>query len=833
MELTNLLSKDAQTAIVKWKKWLKRLSDPLGRAIEPTVQNMKEMMTPVVEDIKTGMTEISKPIVEPIKKSIQKADKIWKINTFLSEKGITVDTIRQLAEADGTDPNEAFEFFKKNGIKIEWMDEIVAKEQEAKAQEIPQWEDLWFLGGTKEFSKGVFRAGEQIPSIIWSGLWFAGKAIWTWLDYITPWLGQGAKDLWQNLQDIWNEITYAGMTGGGSTPLTQKQIDMRKIWGQMALTAPIGWSYIARSKWLGSLAMRSGVVWAWFWWATPIMNKGNEATLSDIWQGAVLGWVWWAIAWPVISKVIAPAIGGIVSKTGKYWKALMKGWIQWAGRSISSDIQAMKEWIKTPIVQTTTRDIPRTVIRRDLGFTPTQRKNIERITGKDEATYLLEKWLAWKWKEELAEIFMRQSDDMYHEITKQLEWVESRVQSPVAKEALMDILDQLQDGWKIERAYAKDIEWIKAMLARDDFSLSDLNNIRRAYDKVNQWMFTVSGKARSGIENDIDVKVRQDLSDQLQKEALKYGIDVRWMNTELRVWIEMKDALLSRLSQEEKNNFIGLQDLWVSAILSGWNPVTALATIWAKKYAEKVAPSLAQKAFNLNKAPNVPRTVSRGNTITARNKSSRLGLANNTRDNVVRNGVEKKQPIIPTEESNIPGSRKTTVEVPSNPNLTKKKTWIQKKKGIVTPEKSENTPIKEKKGITAKTGENEEKTGLKPKQMETNITRNEKIEKWFSDSAKARWDKWEFTSTERWNAIKYLKSNYKGKEYTIDWKKYKVDAIDNRNEQVRLIDNEWNVIRVKTNKLPETKVTDKDIFDYYNQREQKGYKTVTKPLIKK
>lgn len=103
-------------------------------------------------------------------------------------------------------------------------------------------------------------------------------------------------------------------------------------------------------------------------------------------------------------------------------------------------------------------------------------------------------------------------------------------------------------------------------------------------------MFTVQGKARSGLENAIDVKVRQELSSQLQKEAKKYGVDVKAMNTELRAGLEMKDALLRRLSQEERNNFIGLQDLGVSAILSGGDPVSAVATIAAKKYAEKIAP---------------------------------------------------------------------------------------------------------------------------------------------------------------------------------------------------------------------------------------------------
>jgi hypothetical protein len=35
---------------------------------------------------------------------------------------------------------------------------------------------------------------------------------------------------------------------------------------------------------------------------------------------------------------------------------------------------------------------------------------------------------------------------MYNGITKNLSKVDAKVQSPIAKEALLDILDQLQDG---------------------------------------------------------------------------------------------------------------------------------------------------------------------------------------------------------------------------------------------------------------------------------------------------------------------------------------------------------------------------------------------------
>lgn len=92
-----------------------------------------------------------------------------------------------------------------------------------------------------------------------------------------------------------------------------------------------------------------------------------------------------------------------------------------------------------------------------------------------------------------------------------------------------------------------------------------------------------------------------------------------------------------------------------------------MATIAAKKYAEKVAPGLAQKAYNLNKAPNVTRTVSRGNTITPRNKPSGLGLASNPSNSVVSDVVIPKvttKPIkVPKKTVNAPIVEKTATEV--------------------------------------------------------------------------------------------------------------------------------------------------------------------------
>lgn len=86
---------------------------------------------------------------------------------------------------------------------------------------------------------------------------------------------------------------------------------------------------------------------------------------------------------------------------------------------------------------------------------------------------------------------MKQSDDMYNGITEKLSKIEKPVQSPVAKEALQDIMEQLESSPKIARAYADDISAVKDMLSRDQYTLTELNNIRRAYDKVNTGMYTV------------------------------------------------------------------------------------------------------------------------------------------------------------------------------------------------------------------------------------------------------------------------------------------------------------------------------------------------------
>ena len=178
-----------------------------------------------------------------------------------------------------------------------------------------------------------------------------------------------------------------------------------------------------------------------------------------------------------------------------------------------------------------------------------------------------------------------------------------------------------------------------------------------------------------------------------------------------------------------------------------------------------------------------------------------------------------KIPLTPTEQDKAIIKQSKPTNITKNGNLDN---------SVSTSTNNRTKSIK--KPVSKPLIKNESKVNKPTKVDESQVAKNQRLQESFAKSAKTRWDKWDFTMKEIQEANKYLKSNYKGKEYTIDWKKYKVDAIDNRNEQVRLIDSEWNIIRVKNNRLPEMKVSKENILNFYKWRVQEWYKS--KKIIK-
>lgn len=77
---------------------------------------------------------------------------------------------------------------------------------------------------------------------------------------------------------------------------------------------------------------------------------------------------------------------------------------------------------------------------------------------------------------------------------------------------------------------------------------------------------------RSGLEADVDVRIREAISDEIEKAAKSAGFSVKEINNELRAGLTMKDAMLRSLSQEQKNNLVGLQDIGIMGVFSGGDP---------------------------------------------------------------------------------------------------------------------------------------------------------------------------------------------------------------------------------------------------------------------
>jgi hypothetical protein len=276
-----------------------------------------------------------------------------------------------------------------------------------------------------------------------------------------------------------------------------------------------------------------------------------------------------------------------------------------------------------------TRTIPEKTVSNYLNLTPTERGNVEKILGwKTTEQYILENNLWGKTKGELTDIFQKQATDSYNWIKEQLKTITERIESKWAKTAIDDMLETFDSLSSLEKdVYKRDIEYLKTLAEQSDYSLSELHALRQAFDKVNTGMYTAKGSVRSGTRAGAEVEVRNMLSGDIQENALKNGIDVKKMNTDLRVALTLKDGLLRSLSQESKNNLVWLQDIGIMGIFSGGEPLTALSLGIGKKFLEGKMPSIAQKLYNLNKTPYENTAVKRGNTIVTGNGSRLFGLS--------------------------------------------------------------------------------------------------------------------------------------------------------------------------------------------------------------
>ncbi len=555
-----------------------------------------------------------------------------------------------------------------------------------KKQQAKEWPDLWFWWWAKELWKGIVRAWEQIPSIVWNWLWFVGNTIGEWLDYITPWLWKWANDLWQNLQNIGNDVTQAGMTDGGSNPLTQKQIDMRKLGWQLALTAPLWGGYLAWAKWLWNLAFRSGVVGTWFGWATPIINKGNEATLWDIWKGAAIWWVTGAVAWPVMSKVVAPIIWWVASKTMKYWKAWYYGGIEGAGKSIVRDLQWAWNWIKDWLQKWLQN-------RADIASTNINRMNAGQIRSFNEEIgvspwkFLNDRWISdtgeklvenlsknlklsrksaddglasikWNFKAPTQEVATEAIDkETWKYITKQVDPVETM---------LRDNLGNASSKWMSKESLrAKDL---LEKYQTQGLSMSEINEAKRFLNSNNKFSyFSDDTSPRKWFVTNLDNDVRKWQFATAEQQGFS---NLKAINMDTKAYYKLMEGI-----GWWQDKIAGNNPLW----LTDWLAFNADPSVFIAK---QIAQSNIVKRWYLK---GLNALSGRGTQAEVKIPTNLFkdGIHNsNNTGNIPRTKRENVTPTVVSVPSDIPWSSKVTIETPLNPkgNQSKILAW---KRGVM------------------------------------------------------------------------------------------------------------------------------------------------------
>lgn len=266
------------------------------------------------------------------------------------------------------------------------------------------------------------------------------------------------------------------------------------------------------------------------------------------------------------------------------------------------------------VVETTTRNIPEKVVENELKLTPTERKNVERywITP---ANFVLKEKIAGLSNADKVVALQDISSDAYNNVTNIFKNVipqDYRTESKTAWKMLKTMIDTMEKSDIVKEEYADYIAKLKEMLDYSDFSPYEKLAIRRDFDAI-VWsdIFWANGRVK-WLEDQTIAKWRADLNEEINELWDEFGIDVKSENARIANAITIRDWLLRALSQNKKNNAIWLQDLWIGAILSAWNPVQAWWIIIAKRLLENAAWNIAQGLYNKNNTPLTPSNTKRG-----------------------------------------------------------------------------------------------------------------------------------------------------------------------------------------------------------------------------
>lgn len=293
------------------------------------------------------------------------------------------------------------------------------------------------------------------------------------------------------------------------------KVGLLKKWGQMI---GAGKKLTTGAK-IGDIALEWGLAGAKY----DVATKGEITpesvwigALANVWFAGVIKWVGKAYEWVTKRLPASLTLGGLINP----WK------LDVVKKSLQVD-----EWVATP---------------------------------EDVGKWILDRVKPWN-KQEIAEQLIQHAEKTKWAVDESLASIPTYFKNPEAKKALMQIRNELE--WKVW------LEWrlaqIDEMLAKPDYTLSELNAVKRELDNMYN-LYTKTADPTAWIKAEWLRNVRANIRKFIEDEAEKYGVNVRKLNNETATARGLADGILRKDSSES-----------VRELLTAFAPSGAGAVVWA------------------------------------------------------------------------------------------------------------------------------------------------------------------------------------------------------------------------------------------------------------
>lgn len=461
--------------------------------------------------------------------------------------------------------------------------------------------EIWFaLMATDSFARENQESFEELSKINWVSydqaetwaaiVWLLSTAVELWLEYALGWVETTtANNIRQQILRDYNKE---------ATNMIAKRwlLDMLEQWATTQFRASL-------EEWTEEILQQ--------------LIHNISTTALDVDKDVlewITNWLIEAFEWGFYNPMNMLAWWGEMYKDYKQNSNSIKQSInEWAynlGTDLWSIVNTVK-WIKAPNMQSDllTRTIPEKVVEWWMKLTPTERARVEQ-TWITPANFILSEWLAWLDNQDkiiqLANIWA----EWYNNVTNTFKEVipdTEKIESKEAQKMLNIMAKVIENSDILSEEYADYLNTIKNLAQQTEFDPYTALAIKRDFDAL-AWhdLYNSKWQVMKNVEKETIAWWRADLNEKLNELWDKYGVDVRKENQRVMNSITIRDGLLRAMSQNKKNNFLWLWDLWFGALLSSGNPIQAVAMIWLKKFAQNNIWNLAQYLYNLNNNPLSP-----------------------------------------------------------------------------------------------------------------------------------------------------------------------------------------------------------------------------------